>query len=252
MNKNELQEAFLKIRASDALIEEVLAMKTENKCSKLSGKFTKVAVIAAVVTALLTTTAFAAPAIYRALTVDKNGGAWEEPTGGSGGVHNLYEVRADLEMNTDAPGSLETYYIPKLDSGYVQYYGFVYKDRMSACYMWTNGEKNWEDEVRFWQEAGAYYDPKDILTVVHTEPGVEPEVKLIELGGVQGYLVEDLILYGTRWFIWSDGNYLLKLEVPDEYSDEDIAEVLRSIEAVEDILPYCVSMTQEDRDDVFG
>lgn len=255
MNKKELQRAILKIRASDELMEEVLSMKKQRRCVKFNGRFARAAVIAAVVVALLATTAFAAPVIINALrsgNITTDGTLCVEPTGGREGQWNMYEVRVDVDMNDNAPVSIEHYYVPVLDAGYVQYYGFVYKDRMSACYMWTNGEENWEDEVRFWQDAGGTYDPEDVQTVVCAQPGVTPEEKLVNIGEIEGYLVENPDLYGTRCFIWSDGEYLFKLEVPDEYTDADIAGVLRSIVCVDDILPYCVSMSMEEIKAILG
>ena len=255
MNKQEIQGAFSKIHVSDGLVEEVLSMKNEKKQICFSGQLARVAVIAAVIATLLATTAFAANTIYNALrgaSTSTDGAVAVEPTGGNGGSYNYHKIRVDVDMNVNAPRSIEKYYLPQLDSGYVQYFGFVYKDRMSAYYAWTYGEENWEDEVRLWQHAGGNYDPSEVITVVHSKPGEPPETKMVELAGIQGYLAEDVFLYGTRHFIWSDGDYIFDLEVPDEYSDEDIAAVLESMTEVKDILPYCVSMTAEDREEVFG
>lgn len=255
MDKQQLQGAISKIHASDGLIQEVLAMKTKENNVTFRGKLVKAAVIAAIVTVLLATTAFAAPAIYNALTsgrVNTDDTIGLTPTGPDGSQEvQLHEVCVDVQMNEHAPDSIEQFYLPTMDAGYEQYYGFVYKDRTTALFRWTNGQGNWEDEVRFWQVSGGAYDPKEAYCVVHTEPGVTPEAKLVQLGGIQGYLVEENDRYGTRHFLWSDGNYLFYLEVPDEYTDDDIAGLLQRIVPVADILPYCVSMTQEDKEIVF-
>lgn len=254
MNKQQLQGAISKLHASDGLVQEVLSMNTKKKNVTAQGKLAKTALIAAIVTVLLVTTAFAAPAIYQALTNGRVGGEeiWLTPTGPEGS-HQVqrHDIYVDVQMNEDAPASIETFYLPTMEGGYEQYFGFVYKDQMSAVYRWTNGRENWEDEVCFWQIAGGTYDPKEVYCTVETELGTTPEAKLVQLGGIQGYLVEDISHYGTRHFLWSDGEYLFYLEVPDEYSDEDIVKVLQSIVSVEDILPYCVSMTWEDMETVF-
>ena len=252
MNKRELKAAFSKIHASDDLVQEVLAMKKEHKTAKFSKKL----FLAAVVAALLATTVLATPSAFNALRggrVDTDGSIVVDPTGADEEVPwNSYDVYVDVDMNPNAPKSIETYYMLTLDSGYVPYEGVVYKDEASTYFSWTNGEKNFEDWVHFRQYAGGNYDPKKSYASVTTEPGVTPETKLVELAGIQGYLVEGLDRNGHRSFFWSDGDYLFKLEVPDEYTDEDIAKVLESIVEVEDILPYCISMTEEDREVVFG
>ena len=252
MNKRELKAALSKIHASDDLVKEVLAMKKEQKTAKFSKKL----FLAAVVAALLATTVLATPSAFNALrggSVDTDGSLVVSPTGADEvGPWNIYDVYVDVEMNPNAPKSIETYYMLTLDSGYVPYEGAVYRNQSASYFSWTNGEKNFEDYVQFYQIAGGDYDPKEVYASVITEPGVTPETKLVELAGIQGYLVEDLALHGCREFLWSDGNYLFHLIVPDEYTDEDIAKVLEGIVEVEDILPYCISMTEEDREVVFG
>ena len=253
MNKQELNNAFSKIQASEQLIQEVCAMKNERQlvCRR---KFVKVALVAAIVIVCLATTAFAAPMIYDALTNGRvgDGEVFLTPTGSDGSQQlQSYGICVDVQMNEDAPTSIARFYLPTLVDGYEQYFGFVYKDKMTAAYRWTNGPENWEDEVRFYQIAGGTYDPETVYCSAVTELGSKPEAKLMQLAGVQGYLVEDADLYGTRHFLWSDGDYLFHLEVPDEYTDADLEKVLHSITAVEDILPYCVSMTPEDMESVF-
>lgn len=253
MDKQELQGAFSKIHASQQLVQEVCMMKN-GKNVKCKGKIVKAAVIAAVIMVFAATTAFAAPMIYNALTdgrVDDGQIGWT-PTGPEGSeMVQSHAIYVDVQMNQDAPTSIEQFYLPTLADGYEQYFGFVYKDKMTAVYRWTNGPENWEDEVRFYQIAGGTYEPETVYCSAVTELGGKPEAKLVQVAGIQGYLVEDADLYGTRHFLWSDGDYLFHLEVPDEYTDADLEKVLYSITAVEDILPYCVSMTPEDMESVF-
>ena len=252
MNKQELKAAFSKIHASDDLVKEVLAMKKEHKTVKFGRKL----FMAAVVAALLATAVLATPSAFNALSggsIDTDGTLYVGPTGADDeGPWNSYDVYVDVDMNPNAPKSIETYCMPTLGSGYVPYEGAVYKNQSASYFSWTNGEKNFEDWVEFYQIAGGNYDPQESYASVRTEPGVTPETKLVELAGIQGYLVEDLARNGCREFLWSDGNYLFHLIVPDEYTDEDITKVLESVVEVEDILPYCVSMTEEDRKVAFG
>ena len=258
MNKQQLQGAISKIHASLRLTQEVCVMKTEKKTAT-RGKITKAVVIAAIIVAFAATTALAAPAIHRALTgghISTDRVFWVRPKELKlgerylrGQTHNIY---VDVQMNEDAPSFIEKFYMPILENDYEQQHGCVYKDKASATYTWTRGADNWRDRVRFYQTAGGTYDPEEVCCSVVTHPCCTPEAALVQLAGIQGYLVEKLGLYGARHFLWSDGDYLFHLEVPDEYTDADIEKILKSITVVEDILPYCVSMTPEDKETVFG
>lgn len=255
MNDQQIKSAFSQVHASDRLTKEVIAMKNERKTVPVMGKLARAALVAAIVMALLTTTVFAAATITNALrggSINSDGTILFGPQDGDGRTWNLYQVNIDVELNADAPQSIERYYLPSLDGEHVQYFGFVYRDQMASCFAWTNGEGNWEDEIRFVQLAGGSFDAEQDIFSVYAEPGIAPEEKLAELAGVQGYLVEDASGYGSRHFIWSDGDYVYQLMVPNEYTDEQIAGVLTSITEIEDILPYCISMTEEDRETVFG
>lgn len=256
MVNKDIQKAFSKIHAPKDMILEVLEMSVEKKTKRVGSNAVRVAVIAAVVIAMFTTTVVAATWVHNALvngSAQTDGEIGVTPTGAENQPATpWYDIRVDVDMNKDAPTSIEKFYLPALDDGYRQYFGFVYKDRMIATYMWTNGENNWEDEIRFWQYAGGTYDPQKIYASVKAEPGKTPETNLVQLGGIQGYLVEDASSYGTRIFLWSDGENLFVLQVPDEYTDDELAKLLQSVVLVDDILPYCISMEETHIKDVFG
>lgn len=256
MRKQEIKEAFSQLHASEKMVLEVLTMKTEKKYVSFSRKMAKVVMVAALAIVIVATAAFAAPAIYDALVngrIHTDGEIGVTPTGAEDQPATpWFDIRVDVDMNEDAPTSIEKFYMLNLHEGYEQYHGFVYKDKMLAIYMWTNGEENWEDEVRLYQYAGGTYDPQKSYWSVKAAPGETPETKLVQLGGIQGYLVEDVFSYGIRHFFWSDGENLFHLQVPDEYTDEDITQVLQGIVLVEDILPYCIDMEEEHIKDVFG
>ena len=256
MRKQELNKAFSSLHASNALVQEVLTMKAEKKYIIFRGKMAKAVMVAVIAIVVLTTAAIAAPAIYSALVggnVHTDGEVGVSPTGAEDQSGTpFFDICVDVDMNEDAPASIEKFYMLNLHEGYEQHHGFVYKDKMLAIYMWTNGKENWEDEVRFYQYAGGTYDPQKSYWSVKAAPGETPVTKLVQLGSIQGYLVEDVFSYGIRHFFWSDGEYLFHLQVPDEYTDEDIIQVLQGIVLVEDILPYCIDMEEEHINDVFG
>ena len=256
MRKQELNKAFSSLHASEKLVLEVLTMKTEKKYAIFSGKMAKAVLVTMLAIVMLATSAFAAPAIYDALIngrVHTDGDVGVSPTGaGDQNETPFFDICVDVDMNKDAPASIEKFYMLNLPEGYEQYHGFVYKDKVVAIYMWTNGKDNWEDEVRFYQYAGGTYDPQKNYWSVKAAPGETPETKMVQLGGIQGYLVEDVSLYGIRHFFWSDGENLFHLQVPDEYTDADLAQVLQGVVLVEDILPYCIDMEDEHIKDVFG
>lgn len=248
IDKKIFQEAFSVVHASEAVISEVLKMANERKTNGFGRSFLRKGLTAAAVVMLIATTVFAASAICNALvggTLKKDGNVWFTPMDAGSEKLNRYEVRLDVDMNPDAPESIETYYMPVLEDGYKQYFGYVYQ-QSAAVYMWTYGEQCWENEVRFRQMAGNGLDANEAIACVYTSPEEAPEAKMVEYHGILGYLVEDRFGYGMKNFFWSDGDYLFQLEVPDEYVADDIARVLQSITTVENIEPYCVSMTEEE------
>ena len=245
MDKKLFQETFSAVHASNAVISEVLEMTRERKTNGC-GALRKI-LIAAVAVMLIATTVFAASAIHNALV----GGSLENESmsftlmDNGNGELNRYKVWLDVDMNEDAPESIETYYMPVLTDEYQQYFGYVYQQSATA-FMWTYGVDCWEDEVRFWQTAGGAFEEDKEIACVYMLPEDMPEAKMVDLNGVQGYLVGDSFGYGSKSFFWSDGDYLFQLDVPNEYTNDDIARLLESIVDVENIEPYCVSMTEEE------
>lgn len=247
MDKKLFQETFSAVHASKAVVSEVLEMATERKTNDSGRSSLRVILIAAVMVMLVATTVFAASVIRNALvggSLESEGMSFTLMDAGNEKL-NRYEVWLDVDMNEDAPESIETYYMPQLDDRYKQYFGYVYQ-HSAVVYMWTCGEACWENEVRFYQTAGGAFDPNEEIAWVYTLPEELPEAKMIELNGIQGYLVGNSFGYGSKSFFWSDGDYLFQLNVPDEYTNDDIAKLLQSIVTVENIEPYCISMTEEE------
>lgn len=247
MDKQLFRETFSAVHASNEVISEVLEMAKERKTKDFGHSGPRKILIAAAMVLLIATTVFAASAIHNAVVGGslKNKGVSFTLMNDSNEELNRYEVWLDVDMNDNAPESIETYYMPVLADEYQQYFGYVYW-QSAAVYRWTYGEESWGNDVRFWQTAGGAFYADQAIAWVYTLPEETPEAKMVELNGIQGYLVGDSFGYGSKSFFWSDGDYLFQLDVPDEYTNNDIASLLQSIVTVEDIEPYCVSMTEEE------
>lgn len=247
MDNQLFRETFSAVHASNEVISEVLEMAKERKTKDFGHSGPRKILIAAAMVLLIATTVFAASAIHNAVVGGslKNKGVSFTLMNDSNEELNRYEVWLDVDMNDNAPESIETYYMPVLADEYQQYFGYVYW-QSAAVYRWTYGEESWGNDVRFWQTAGGAFYADQAIAWVYTLPEETPEAKMVELNGIQGYLVGDSFGYGSKSFFWSDGDYLFQLDVPDEYTNDDIASLLQSIVTVEDIEPYCVSMTKEE------
>ena len=247
MDKQLFRETFSAVHASNEVISEVLGMAKERKVIDFGRSGPRKILITAAMVLLIATTVFAASAIHNAVVGGslKKEGVSFTLMNDSNEELNRYEVWLDVDMNEDAPKNIETYYMPVLADEYQQYFGYVYW-QSAAVYRWTYGEESWGNDVRFWQTAGSAFYADQAIAWVYTLPEETPEAKMVELNGIQGYLVGDSFGYGSKSFFWSDGDYLFQLDVPDEYTNDDIASLLQSIVTVEDIEPYCVSMTKEE------
>ena len=241
-------------------LDETMLAETENTgegCTRRMGW--RVALIAAVV-AGLAVTAGVAPLIRNALL----GGKLEtddtayftptDPTTGESHQEQRHEITLDVAFNEDAPKSIETYYItPEIPEEFKQYHGHIYKDAMCAQYGWI--VEGTDRDIFFEQYAGGIVEPGDLVVSVYTRPGEVPKHGLKTIAGIQGYLIEKPTIesdYGERIFCWSDGDYLFKLQVPCDYSDEELEEMVACVQPVEDITPYLSTMTAGEVEKLFG
>ncbi len=247
MDKKKFQDAFSVVRASDALRLEVANKMQENK---KPARLTRKILIAAAVIALLVTTALAAPAVLDAI----NGGHTELFRSGVGKPDDLpggdktydgYNVHLDVTLNPDAPDDILVHYLPEVPEKYRQYAGF--KTEIERLYVWSASAEprgfDSEDGIVFYQWPGGFWNDRaekgiDWAYWITVPEGEKPQERKVELGGVNGYLVESSYGYGSRIFWWSNGDYMFMLEVPDEYTDAQLAALVESVHEVEDIGPY--------------
>ncbi|MBQ7344778.1 MAG: hypothetical protein IJW45_01790 [Oscillospiraceae bacterium] len=252
MNREKLFEAIGQVD------ERLLAgAEVQKKYRRLGWK---VALVAAVV-AGLTVTAVAAPAIRNALfggKVETDDTMWITPTDpadGSSYEISSHEVTLAVDMDADAPKTIGTYYLPRVPEGMEQVAGHILGDPLGSVtqFWWIQDTVG---DIHFVQKAGGSLQPEDLRESVSTSYGTIPEAELRTFAGIQGYLIDALPigdgLVGDRIFFWSDGQYLFRLEVPYEYTDDQLEEMVASVQPVEDITPHLVTMSQEEMERVFG
>ncbi len=240
MDKKEFQKAFSVVRASDELRLEVL-QTTQMK--KRTGSLMRKVLIAAAIIALLATTALAAPTIINALKGGKaefNSGNWYAPTGEPDeGPFDQYDLYLDIQVNKDAPKTLETYYMPDLGADFVLTDGYVFAHGLGQ-YDWVRETENGKEYIFFQQSAGSNFDPDEPVWSVNVPSKQAPNAELVELGGVTGYLAKETGPNRIHFF-WSDGDYVFHIQIQADYSQEEIAQILQGVHAVEDIAPYIIS-----------
>lgn len=227
-------------------LDETLIAETET-VEKPRGKRIgwKVALVAAVV-AGLAITAVAAPVIRNALLGGKtetDETQWFTPTNPQNG--SCYEVREhritlDVDMDAEAPKTIETFYVPRISEGYKQQYGYFGKN------YWTQfGWMAEEGSLSFYQTAGGMVRSEHLRASVFAVPGDTPKTELRTFSDVQGFLIEQKPLeeHGGAWiFYWSDGEYLFRLDMPYGYTDAQIEQTVAGIHVVEDVTPYLISV----------
>ena len=208
----------------------------------------KIALIAAVI-AGLGITAGAAPLIRNTL---KNGSmnthsltafTPTNPVNGSSYELQTHDIRVDIELNKNAPISIETYYMPEIPSGYIQYHGAIYNQNSLLHCVWK-AEDDYAHDISYWQTARYSYDPDEIVASISTAPGETPVAEMRRFGEIEGYYAQQkpfAEMPGRKLFFWSDGSYLYRLELPYEYSDEQMEQIITTLTQVADISSYLVS-----------
>lgn len=222
----------------------------------------KVALVAAVVAGLAVSAA-AAPAIRNAIfgaKVEKDKHVWisaTDPADGSSYEMNVYDIRLELEVDENAPDSIEVFYVPEVPEELVQIKGHIHPlegENALTQFWWINEET--DSDIFFSQQAGGSLTPEDLTEHVSTALGGAPSTKLCTIAEIDGYLIDVRPvgdgIGGDRIFYWSDGQYLFRLEVPYEYSDAQLEELVASVQPVEDIVPYLSTMTQQELEDAIG
>ena len=262
-NKNDFQNAFSSIHASEDTLLEVLSMTNERKHSN---RWIRITIAAAIIACLLTTTALAAPIIYE--RVIGNGevnatvtSSWyaetpSDPNGNSVTGTN-YQIKLDVAMHENPPTEIETYYMPQLPAQYSQQFGYAYAglnhDQLDTilCY-WGASEET--ASIHFSQSSAHAYEMDGMGFNLFLKDGHEPLLDPVKLGNVDGYLIEapDDPYDGVKYFCWSDGDYVFYLRFPITFTEEQMSDIIATVQPVEEIRPYLITMTDEEFIKVFA
>lgn len=221
----------------------------------------KVMLVAAVVAGLAVTAA-ASPVIRNALLggkVESDDTLWLTPTdpvdGSSFEVAEHY-ITLEVELDADAPKTVETFHLPKIPEGMEQLAGHILGDPIRSVTQFWWISKGTGEDIHFMQKAGGSIRKEDLQESVSTLYGTVPKAQMRTFAGVEGYLIDVKPvgdgLNGDRIFFWSDGQYLFRLEMPYEYSDAQLEVMVASVQPVEDITPYLVTMGQQELEAALG
>ena len=226
----------------------------ENKNTKRPmGRMLRNVLVAAVVTALLATAAFAAPAAYEGITGSWLTEQWEwmTPTGAAGGSRpfTTQEYVVEIQLDEDAPEEIETYYMPQMPEGYTQSFGNLY----GGIEVIRRGHLHcaWDDGITIqgvgfhqftkesWSNGG--YSAVDLY-------GDTAQIRKTELGGVEGLLISvpDDHIYPKHHFYWEDGEYVFYMTFPYYLTEAEMAEIISGIRMVEEIRPYLISYCESE------
>lgn len=239
-------------------LDDTMIAEAETTVKKHTRRIGWKVVLVAAIIAGLAVSAGAAPLIRNALLggkMETDDTSWFTPTNPvDGSSHEIrqFEITLDVDMDKDAPKEIETFYVPRIPENVPQYLGRIYGNN-SAQYGWYS--KDSDQGFFFCQQAGGSIRKEDLDYHMYAVPGDQPMAELRTFAGIEGYLVaakpvgdED----GDRVFFWSDGDYLFRLEVPYEYTDAQLEEVIASVKPEEDIVRYLRDMTDQEIEDYFG
>lgn len=175
------------------------------------------------------------------------------------GYENIH-IRMDFDeafVSPDAPDHIETYYMPTLDvnpelivpgNTYFESFTSVYRPFFEEDNPYPNNtmpEDGIIDTLFTWNIAGDWVSfsqrslksgkLKGIQWVYGAEQNPKMSTETFTVDAYDIFCVTIEASYGTEyhWF-WSDGDYLFSLES----TKEDMTELLRSIQPMEDMSPY--------------
>lgn len=235
-------------QAIGGLDEEMLA-ETEEETGRKGRRLGVRVVLVAALLAGLGVSAVATPLIRNALkngSLETNSLAAYTPTNPDNGHSyeiRTHEIRVEIALDETAPEYIETFYIPKIPEGYPQHYGGLYNQGSLLHCVWSM-EGSCDQDITFWQTARYSYDPDEIVAIISTPPGDQPLAEMRTYADREGYYVQQkpvAELPGKHIFFWSDGSYLYRLELPCEYTDPQIEEIIASVATVSDINAYLMS-----------
>ena len=215
--------------------------------------------LAAALIALLSFTAYAAPAIYNALfgvkTTQSAVSRIFVEKGKPADVHeSALDITLEVRMLPEAPSEIETFWAPMLPAKQwdpiplQKTEGSVVNFDLGVLLQWQNADGEY---VKFEQTAWPYDTVGEFQDTLLTGFDASYSVSQTELGGyrVQRIIVEpsekeENGVYaahpGLQKLYWSDGLYIFSMEANYSMPDARLAEILESIRPVSDPAHYLV------------
>ena len=215
--------------------------------------------LAAALIALLSFTAYAAPAIYNALfgvkTTQSAVSRIFVEKGKPADVHeSALDITLEVRMLPEAPSEIETFWAPMLPAKQwdpiplQKTEGSVVNFDLGVLLQWQNADGEYvKFEQTAWPADPYGHFPDTLLTgfdasysVSQTELGGYPVQRIVvepsekEENGVRA------VHPGLQKLYWSDGLYIFSMEVNYSMSDARLAEILESLRPVPDASKYLV------------
>ena len=208
--------------------------------------------LAAVAAALLASSVFAAPLLWKAITgIEAEQYArpvlyFDENTVIEEG--GFIDIVPEITLNPNAPEQIQTYYVPMEAASWTAepffYTSPAIPDFSKDYYgAWTLPDGN---QVMLRQCAVSLYSPGAAFDEVAVGYDSRYSIEQRDYDHISAQCVivppsqalpekEDP---GRKKLYWSDGNYLFTMEVSYAMSDEALADIMNSFQPVEDVLPY--------------
>lgn len=175
---------------------------------------------------------------------------------GNSETGRVYELSLSLPISAYAPELIQDYYSPQIPAQYPLSFGYAYgwhnDGRILSLYLAWDVPGVEKQGISFSQiSVAGMYDFPFVKHNVFAKS--EPVITEAVYGGIKGFLFSEVdgTDFPRKWFYWSDGDYVFKLRVPYDFTDEQMNEILGSLQTVEDIRPYLVSMTNEEIQEAF-
>ncbi len=168
-----------------------------------------------------------------------------------------YLISITLPANPMAPSGIEDFYLPQITDRYEMSFCYLYGFDGLANTLYTN------HNVPDFGKSGIIYkqisitddycSPEAFVFKTYVMADETPEQITLTLGDVTGILLSkpDAIT-GRKTFCWSNGDYAYSLEVPYFFTEEQLKEIVSSVQLVEDIRPYLADMPEERIEELLG
>ena len=159
---------------------------------------------------------------------------------------DVYRINLDIDVAKDADYVIKDYYVPRYleENGDWTDCGGEAGETLSVM-VYDNYDENLF--AIFYQYPAWNYDNGGFISC-GVPAGTEANETFFEIDGEKLFCVEFQPCYdgyrgdpfGTRNIFWSDGYNLFELEVRLDMNDEEVREIIRSVQKTDDISDYVI------------